>query len=86
VALQKSIQFKTVFGNVAVNDVYIKVDQVTASKESGSATLRYFKGKEGALLNESRVDFPVDIEGKNFIAQAYDHIKTLSDFVDSVDC
>jgi len=85
-ALQKAIQFKTIYGDITVSGVYIKVDQITASKESGSATLRYFKGKEGALLNESRVDFPVDIEGKNFIAQAYDHIKTLSEFTDAVDC
>jgi hypothetical protein len=85
-ALQKSIQFKTAYGDIVVNGVYIKVDQVSASKQDGVANLRYFKSKDGDVLKEQQIDFPVDIEGKNFIAQAYDHIKTLPEFNGAVDC
>jgi hypothetical protein len=85
-ALQKSIQFKTVYGDIVVHGVYIKVDQVSASKQDGVANLRYFKSKDGDVLKEQQIDFPVDIEGKNFIAQAYDHIKTLPEFAGTVDC
>jgi hypothetical protein len=84
-ALQKSIQFKTQFGEISFDDVYIKVDQVSASKISGTANLRYFKSKDGNLLKEHQVDFPIDIEGKNFIAQAYDYIKTLPEFSQAMD-
>lgn len=84
-ALQKSIQFKTAYGDIMVNDVYIKVMNVVASKQDGVANLRYSKSKDGNVLKESRVDFPVELDGKNFIAQAYEHIKTLPEFSQAID-
>ena len=84
-ALEQSISFKTQYGDIVVNNVYVKVMDVVASKQEGIANLRYFKGKDGNVLKESKFDFPVEIDGKNFIAQAYEHIKTLPEFSQAID-
>jgi hypothetical protein len=84
-ALQQQIKFKTQFGEISVDNVYIKVVDVVASKQEGIANLRYFKGKDGNVLKESKFDFPVELDGKNFIAQAYEHIKTLPEFSQAID-
>jgi hypothetical protein len=85
-ALEQTISFKTQYGDVVVNNVYIKVVQVNATKDHGTAHVRYYKQKDGNLLNEKSLDFPVVLEGKNFIEQAYMHIKTLEEFAQAKDC
>ena len=85
-ALEQSISFKTQYGDITVDGVYIKVCQVTASKTDGSAHLRFYKNKDGNLLKEQDIDFPVTLDGGNFIEQAYAHIKTLPEFSQSKDC
>lgn len=85
-ALEKPISFKTQYGDITVDAVYIKVCQVTASKTDGSAHVRFYKGKDGNLLKEDNIDFPVTLDGINFIEQAYVHMKTLPQFSQSKDC
>ena len=85
-ALEQSISFKTQYGDITVDGVYIKVCQVTASKTDGSAHVRFYKGKDGNLLKEYNIDFPVNLDGRNFIEQAYVHMKTLPDFAQAVSC
>lgn len=85
-ALQQQITFKTQYGDIVVNDVYIKVMDITASKDNGAANLRYLNGKDGNFLKQSSVDFPIELDGKNFIAQAYDHLKTLPEFSGAINC
>ena len=85
-ALEQSISFKTQYGDITVNSVYIKVCQVTASKTDGSAHIRFYKDKDGNLLKEQNIDFPVTLNGGNFIEQAYVHIKTLPEFANALDC
>lgn len=84
-ALQQQMKFKTQFGEIGVNNVYIKIMDVIASKNAGVANLRYSNGKDGNFLSQSSVEFPVSLEGKNFIAQAYDHLKTLPEFSQAMD-
>ena len=85
-ALEQSISFKTQYGDITVDGVYIKVTRVSATKLEGTATLWFTKGKDGNFLKDFSVDFPIDLDGKNFIAQAYEHIKTLPEFSGAVDC
>jgi hypothetical protein len=84
-ALQKQMTFKTQYGDIGVNNVYIKVMDVSASKDSGTANLRYSNGKDGNFLSQASYEFPVNLDGKNFIAQAYDHLKTLPEFSQAMD-
>lgn len=64
-----------------VPDVYWKVMTVTASKSRARAGVVGLIGEGNTVeVSTKVVEFDVSLEGKNFIAQAYDHIKTLPEF------
>jgi hypothetical protein len=63
---------------------YVKVESIRGDKNQQTAEVSFY-------LNESKFVsrqycFLVDIEGANFIKQAYLHLKTLPEFTDAVDC
>lgn len=64
-------------------DVYIKVQSVSGSKESLTATVLFsgenFTGKKNYI-------FVPSMDSENFIAQAYAHLKTLPEFAGATDC
>ena len=68
---------------VSIPDCYIKVESVSGTKEQVRANVSFNS-------NESKrtqfFAFSPDLNGKNFIAQTYDYLKTLDEFVDAVDC
>ena len=92
-ALQKTISINT---KVSVNDnglcgvvdanlsdtVYIKVTNVNATKENAVAYVSFTSNK---ITGKRRYNFQVNLDGNNFIAQAYEHLKTLSEFAGSTD-
>jgi len=65
---------------------YIKVAQVKANKESAIAIVNFFSDKDGVPLKTDNFEFLINLEGSNFIAQAYNYIKTLPEFDGAVDC
>ena len=93
-ALQKTIIINT---KVSVSDnglrgavdailsdsVYIKVMNVDASKDNAVAYVSFTSNK---ITGERRYNFAVNLEGGNFIKQAYDHLKTLPEFAGATDC
>ena len=62
--------------------LYIKVNLVRATKESGVANLLISNGNSTQAETK---EFPIDLDGPNFIKQAYLHIKTLPEFAGSLD-
>jgi hypothetical protein len=71
-------------GDQAVNvELYVKVNLVEATKEDGVAHLLISTGGSAQM---QRQNFKINLDGKNFIAQAYDHLKTLPEFADAIDC
>ena len=86
-ALTKSHSAITNLGTTAeFPDAYIKVDRITGDKLLIEISVNYYT-KHGGLLvkTESHKFFP-SLEGDNFIAQAYEHLKTLPEFEGAVDC
>ena len=84
-ALQKNI-IKTQVGfngTLVAQDVYFKVASVSGSKESMQALVTGVCNGS-AIFNES-YSFTPDLSGANFIAQAYQHLKTLPEFAGSTD-
>jgi hypothetical protein len=84
-ALQKDI-IKTQVGfngALVAQDVYFKVASVSGSKESMQALVTG-SCNELAIFTES-YSFTPDLSGANFIAQAYQHLKTLPEFAGSKD-
>ena len=64
---------------------YIKVDSVYGDKTHLSANVS-FKGENNSFSKQYQIPVSVDSGSANFIAQAYNHLKTLPEFSGAVDC
>jgi hypothetical protein len=64
-------------------NAYIKVDRVSANKDSASADVSF---TEGEKKTSSSYTFKPNLDGGNFIKQAYEHLKTLPEFAGAQDC
>lgn len=74
---------KISLGERAVSaDLYVKVNMVEATKEKGTAHL--LLSSEGSAQMQIK-QFPVDLDGPNFIKQAYEYLKTLPEFAGAAD-
>ena len=75
-------------GVLQIANAYWKVEQVIVSKTHGIAVVSVSKDIDGAKhqLNSQQFVFTPNLNGKNFIAQAYDHLKTLPEFSTAIDC
>ena len=70
-------------GSLVAKDVYFKVASVSGGKESMQAAVVGVCGGS-TIFNESYW-FTPDLSGANFIAQAYQHLKTLPEFAGAKD-
>ena len=61
---------------------YCKVERVSASKANAVASVLYLSENKSVVLGSQEISFvpSVDDGAKNFIAQAYDYLKTLPEF------
>lgn len=86
-AIKKTLTLENSFGEESViTDCYIKVSTVSANKEQVNASVLYMKEAGGKVLHVEGFEFPSNLEGPNFIKQAYDYIKTLPKFAGATDC
>jgi hypothetical protein len=79
-----SIQFHN--KNVVFENCYFKVSQVSATKEKAVATVHAMTESGGSVIDRKDYTFICSLNGENFIAQAYNHLKTLDEFSSAVDC
>lgn len=75
-------------GALQIANAYWKVEQVIVSKTHGIAVVSVSKNVDGMKhqLANQQFTFTPNLNGSNFIAQAYDHLKTLSEFAGATDC
>jgi hypothetical protein len=86
-ALTKQITLVSNFGDsVSFDNAYIKIDSLTGNKEQMRAYVSTYKKQNEQLIGRKNYSFTPNLNGKNFIAQAYDYIKTLPDFSGATDC
>lgn len=71
---------------VAEVNVYVQVRDITGGKLEVVARVFLINEANGSLVREQFYSFTPDLDGGNFIKQAYDHLKTLPEFADAVDC
>lgn len=64
---------------------YIKVNKTEGDKQAVVVTICYFDKKDGLLLKTKQIDFVPDMDGPNFIKQAYVYMKTLNEFSNAQD-
>ncbi len=75
-----------VVGDVQVN-CHIKVTMVSADKTNVVSDVLFRKDTaDGAIVKFERHSFAPNMQGENFIKQAYVHLKTLPAFDGAVDC
>ena len=85
-ALKKSI-VKMVYGvEVAFNEAYIEVVSIDGKTDIGIGISIFSNSTKKVVLNRSREYFKPDFTSTNFIAQAYEYLKTLDEYSDAVDC
>lgn len=85
-ALSKDISLENNFGETSVfQNAYFAVHSVQATKENALVSVCVHSESKDRLLTEKFYDFTPDMDGPNFIKQAYLHLKTLPEFVGAVD-
>jgi hypothetical protein len=84
-ALKKSVVTNQGFDAI---DAYHRVEGVRLiSKKNILFQVRSYKNNSGvAAFADTDYDFEYDLTGDNPIKQAYDHLKSLPEFLDAVDC
>lgn len=86
-ALQKTITLTTNFGtDVSFEKAYVRVENVKVQKNFARALVQTHKEKDGQVIAQEGFSFGYDLNGLNPIAQAYNHLKSLSEFQNAVDC
>jgi hypothetical protein len=83
-ALTKSIVKKAFGQDVVIKDAYIKVESIAGSKQAMSAVVQVKCDHE--VVDVLNCSFLPDLDGDNFIKQAYKHLKTLPEFSGAIDC
>jgi acyl-CoA thioesterase len=71
-------------GSLVAKNAYWKVQKVLGDKALISAEVVAIVN--GKVVDTISASFVPDMDGKNFIAQAYDHLKTLPEFSGATDC
>lgn len=94
-ALTKNISLPFHGQDVEFKNVYIKVAEIVGGKNRIEAVVELNNPKRedadadtkhAELIEARRYAFVPVLEGSNFIAQAYDYLKTLPEFEGAVDC
>ena len=86
-ALTKQVILKSNFGDdVAFDNAYVKIGALYGNKDSLRIEVNVHKTEGGAILDRRQFYFTPTLDGKNFIAQAYEFLKTLPEFSNATDC
>jgi len=85
-ALSKNISINAFGRTLNFDNAYIKVSNLNGTKEQIDVKVCSFSNKDGELLETQYARFAPDMDGDNFIKQAYLYLKTLPNFVGATDC
>ena len=88
-ALINSIQLGS---GISVDNAYIKIESFDGNKTTASICTASYLSRQAAVdgkssLESNNYSFPHSVEdgALNIVKQGYEHLKTLPEFVDSVD-
>lgn len=84
-----SVSFDT---GLTLNNVYVRIHTVTGGKDAGQIIADFFKSRDDSL-NGARslkseiigINFDMTSSSKNFVIQAYNYMKTLTEFQSATD-
>lgn len=85
-ALKKDIEIIGIYNeNIIVKDSLIKINNIDGNKNILQITI-YIYDIEDNIVAIKYEKFKPELNTINFIAQAYEHLKTLDEFKDAQDC
>ena len=85
-ALNKIVELSVYGEKIILRNAYIKIDHVNGTKTQVQAKYVVYSNKDGEIVEEKYCNFMPDMDGANFIKQAYEHLKTLPEFAGATDC
>lgn len=86
-ALKKTLILIDNFGrNIEFVDAYIKIISISGGKDLMTSEIAIFESKDGKMLKSQSLRFSPDLDGSNFIRQAYMRVKETKEFENSTDC
>ena len=74
------------FGELTLRNAYCKVTEINGSKYNLFVTLSVQNQEIDSVFDSCVYNFVPSLEGANFIAQAYDYLKTLPELKGATDC
>jgi len=85
-ALQKTHTVNFHNKDVVFQNCYFKISRVAGDKSNLVATVDAMSSKEGSTIERTDYSFTPSMTASNFIAQAYEYLKTLPEFAGATDC
>jgi hypothetical protein len=85
-ALSKNISVLAFGQEVQIPNAYIKVSSVNGTKSEVFCTVTTHTQDQDKFVKTQIYSFAPNMNGSNFIAQSYQHLKTLEEFAGAVDC
>ena len=85
-ALQKTHIVNFHGKDVVFQNCYFKVSHLVGSKSSLAVSVDAMSSKDGSTISRTEFRFLPSMSSGNFIAQAYNHLKTLPEFAGATDC
>lgn len=86
-AITKEHQLSILGQSLRFPNAYIKLTGLVGDKNQITIHVQTNSKKDdGEILDNKTYSFIPNLEGKNFISQGYDYLKTLPEFADAADC
>lgn len=85
-ALKNNCQLPAYGKTVVIADAYCRVDTINGSKNTMAIQLGIYSDQGQTLVAKKTYQFLPDLNGENFIRQAYLHLKKLPEFDQAQDC
>lgn len=85
-ALQTNYVLQIHDQSIVIANAYCKVLRIAGTKDSLSYDVNVMDEQNGKSYRVLSFDFAPKMNGGNFIAQAYQHLKTLPEFENAMDC
>jgi hypothetical protein len=73
------------FAGLTVTNGYLRVTEVSGSKNRVAFSVSFAVASDTDAVKYERFDFVPNMDGDNFIKQAYEYLKTLPDYADATD-
>jgi hypothetical protein len=73
-------------GELVCSSAYWRIEQIIGNKHALTFVVNAYVTDQGPMIHSERFSFVPELDGSNFIKQAYLHLKTLPEFANATDC